>query len=81
MIEPTDTTIEIRCWECEHYEVGFQAMFEHILSDHPEYNQHEAEVFALEWMEGAYDRWDEQQQNYAKDSAYERKLNALRGKK
>lgn len=80
-----DKTIEIRCGECfaydvEHYETGVQAMYEHILYEHPNYNQHEADVFALEWMEAAYDRHDQEEDAYNRDHQYERKLNALRGK-
>lgn len=80
--EPTDNTIEIECPECpdHHIEVGVQAMFEHILEAHPQYNQHEADVFALEWMEGAYNRYDQEMEAYHKDRAYEKGVSALRGK-
>lgn len=82
MNPPTDKTIEIECGDCSepHMETGVQAMSRHIRSAHPEYNEHEADVFALEWMEIAYDRYDRDQEAYAEDQGYERKLNKLRGK-
>lgn len=58
----TDADIPIECPECKekHIEEGVQAMYEHILEAHPDYNQHEADVFASRWLEDAWDRYDQQ---------------------
>lgn len=60
----TDLNIPITCGECwpTHIEEGVQAMFEHILEFHPQYNQHEADVYALKWAEQAYDEIDLKEQ-------------------
>lgn len=76
----TDKNIPIVCGECSEVTDGVQNMFGHILEVHPQYNQHEADVFALNWAEAAYDRADLEEEAYAKDQAYERSLNQLRGK-
>lgn len=72
MDRSTDETIEIKCQDCDnndllHVETGVQAMFEHILESHPNYNEREADVMALEWMEQAFDKEDLFLENYYKE--------------
>lgn len=70
MAEYTDRNIPIICGECipDHIEEGLQAMFEHILEAHPNYNQYEADFYATQWIEDAYDREDER--NYKETMHY-----------
>jgi hypothetical protein len=91
MTKYNDHNIPIECWECEESPdwvketacaYGLQAITAHIQTKHADLypTLREAAAQAEKWMEGAYDREDEAEEAYHADFAYERKLNALRGK-
>lgn len=84
MTKFTDKNIPITCWECieDHQEEGLQAMVEHLREAHEKQypTLRLATATAEDWLETAYDREDANEEAYAKDQAFERKLNKLRGK-
>lgn len=71
-----DSKTEILCGECdahgvEHYEVGPDAMVDHIRRDHDEYSDQEAKHYARVWTESSVARHEEMLKEYYKDRMIE----------
>jgi len=77
----TNETILISCAECspDVYVEGLSKMISHIIDFHKEYSLEEAEIYAKIWLENAYEVQAQRNADAAKDSAYERTEDHLRG--
>ena len=70
----TDDTIDIECGECSEKVQGFSAMVAHIFDKHSEYSKDEQQVFAMAWLEDAYEREEENEKNYNEDRALDKAI-------